>query len=330
MSTGTTLQAIDHTLWQHQRHTSAGEPDFLHALHRLSTLQELREALQQHAARPGYHLRVSTVGLDRNPLVCEPLPKPRPKRELGDLAIVVTRADRALLRRRLWIVQSKTQSSNWLTSLGIGKEIELYEHRPDFELLTSSHPQAKSLGRFALGKAFPRVADDVPPFWSYVLFAEASPDGVPMSIPPVRHVWPSSPQRVQTSFTEGLVRMLEGVGHAMGHGADVDKGSPHEEWRRLFLAVWRNRNAPWRTAHHYASTAEYDDVTTHTGVRFTSTGFSSAPTAEDLERYRRLATADDDAVTTEPASAPSSFDGPEDGPRMPMLLIDQVFASAPR
>lgn len=321
------LQAVDYAIWEHGRDANAGELGFLRALRSLSLLDALRSALQVHAARPGYVTRVTAVALDGNGLVVEPLPKPNTKRELGDLAIVLTRLERTALRRRLWIVQSRVAAPGALTSIGNAKEVELYEHRPDFELLTGTHPQAKSLGRYSPRTDFARVADDVPPFWSWLLFAEAGPGGTPTSMPPARFAWPSSPPQVQTSFTDGLVRMAKAIGGAMDHGADVDAHSPHHEWRRLFVALWRN--GTWRQAH-YATTNAHDDVTTKSGVRFTRTEFSAPLAPEDVERYRRLATADDDAEPAEPATAPTGFDGPADGPRMPMLLIDQVLAGTPR
>jgi hypothetical protein len=118
--------------------------------------------------------------------------------------------------------------------------------------------------------------------------------------------------------------MLQGIGGAMGHGADADAQSPHREWRRLFVTLWRN--GPWRGAH-YATTEAYDDVVTRSAVRFTRTAFSGSLTAGDLERYRKLATADDNAAPEEPATPFGPFDGPADGPRMPRLLIDQVLAT---
>lgn len=235
---------VDYGIWQKGAARGAGELDFLRELHSPATLQTIKAAITAKT-RPSIVTRVSSIWLDKYPL-CQPTLRSgatRARRELGDLAIILRSTVHGSLQMRMWIMQAKLYSPNWQSKGSSKKEIELYEQCPEFDLFSSQHAQAQMLGTFDLkgpgGFGHPPYIGAIP-FWSYLHIAHKGfvPAG---GLSHICHEWPSSLQpRHSESYVDGLVNMsLQLGGGGYSAGADVHKGTPYAEWRRLYLTLWR-------------------------------------------------------------------------------------------
>lgn len=325
---------VEYGIWHHGLARGGGELDFLRELHSLAHLQTLKAAISAQAS-PSIVTRVSSIWLDKYP-ICRPTPRSGAttvRRELGDLAVVLRSTVSGVLRMRMWIMQAKLYSPNWQNKGSSQREIELYEMCPEFDLFSSQHANARMLGTFDFkgprGFGHPPYTGAIP-FWSYLHFADNG--NVPAGgLSHICHEWPSSAPLLQNaSYLDGLVDMSVQIGGGgFAKGADVHKGSPYPEWRRLYLTLWRYAGTkkttrlpggPWRISAMMAplwsslGPSRYEDVD---GFEVTSTGFGSRhhypnPSDHFIDGMQRFGSALLEDDLEELAAFPDNVDPPPD------------------
>lgn len=301
---------LEYEVWETGQLKGGVERDFLRAFHSPYGVQQLQTCVQ---AATGSPTRVTSMWIDRYPLVYPSLPATPDARELADLAVVVrVKGSSGAFRERMLLLQGKIDGASWTSSGSSPKEIDLLEKVPAFELLTSSKPRGSQLGIFHLQNDFGAPPYSSIPFWAYLLFAPSGSTSVGMTPSHAYAAWPSSVAFKKSLFpcvieqTKACIAgLVPGAGPSPAFppwGADVDRKSPCKEWRRLYVTlaahvhrkvVTKLTGGKWKNIAPFSPlfSAAYPAISSGAGasIGFVSTGFSSRMNPMTNEHANALA-----------------------------------------
>lgn len=345
-----TFQFAEYEVWSRGERRGGGEIGFLRELHDIATLRVIQNSF--HGLAPQAITRVSSIWIDKYPL-CEPTPRSgrtTDRRELGDLAIIIRKLNGAKIGMRMMILQGKVARRGWQSQANSRREIELMETCPEFEVFPNQSKSAASQGVFNLvgSSGFPSPPYAAFPFWNFLLFAphwtkgKATPSHLSIC-------WPSRVS-TQDTFLATLRSMANSVGAGHQYGADVHKGTPYPEWRRLFHLLWRSARAklpsilpggPWSQSLTFEQfLRDIDEYETESkGIAIATTGFQPGGRGSNqaLSAWQTF-----QAAIEEEESSPSELlsleipdrplppdpphDGDDNGTGCSLLVIDLIEA----
>ena len=240
-----TADFLEYDVWEQGLIQGGVERHFLRAFHSQSGILALQACVQSDTGLP---TRVTSIWIDRYPVVYPLPPATSHPRELADLAIVVrAKYPGGVSRQRMLLLQGKVDTASWKSAGSSPKEIDLLEKVPPFELYTSAQKGRIHLGSFDLQKDFSAPPYLCLPFWCYLMFAPPSASSVFCSPSHAYASWPSIPV-VRAPFFSCVVNQTQAClgtllvppGSTPSHppwGANVDKATACAVWRRLYLTL---------------------------------------------------------------------------------------------
>ena len=240
-----TADFLEYNVWQQGLLQGGLERDFLRAFHSQAGVVALKACVQSATGVP---TRVTSMWIDRYPVVYPSPPSTSHPRELADLAIVVRAQNiSGSFRQRMLLFQGKVDTPSWKSSGSSPKEIDFLEKAPPFKLYTSAQKGKTYLGSFDLQADFSAPPYPWLPFWCYLMFAPPSASSA-IGIPSHAYaLWPSTAV-VQQPFFSCVVNQTAAclgtlpvpAGSTASHppwGANVDNATACTEWRRLYLTL---------------------------------------------------------------------------------------------
>jgi hypothetical protein len=218
-----------------KRSVQPHELDYLRGFHDPATLDSIKARLATVTKK---HVNVTSFWLDKTAYVFPTTAGvSNQRRELADLAVVLH--DYSLNHYAMWILQAKKSddaTDSMPTWGATGKEIELFERSPQFEL--EQLPKAKTKMAFDLEPEFGSPSNSANfRHWSFLMFLQTPatpPTGVTS---PVQWRWSGSSQNPQTgSFMTGITEMLLPDTNMNHKGAKLLSGNP-TGWKALYDAL---------------------------------------------------------------------------------------------
>jgi hypothetical protein len=340
---------LDYLLWSlaQRKGPSPGELDYLRAIHSSAGIQLIKAFLL--LTFPSYVIRVSSIWLDKYPLV-EPASGSgctTGRRELGDLGVIVRRVFNGGMELRMWIVQGKVHVPDWQHKGSSSKEIELYEKCPAFELFESQHANSKVIGNFDLKKDFGTPPSIAWRHWSYVLFDPNLYGQKNLNNQScIEAAWPSDvSQQACWSLSDGIRSMID-LKRLDRSGADASLSSGNSEWRRLFLTLVKYANGktstqlprgPWvRNAFALLDAPIADSYAllrpagSYPGDEICTTGFGALGGLKSIKEFRKSLYEQTIGQFGGDGERLFFSDGPyegDDNSGLPLLILDLIDSS---
>lgn len=237
-------EAFEYDVWERGQVAGGRERDFLRAFHTEQGILDLQTCIQSATSAK---TRVTSLWIDRYPIARPHPPSTSDARELADLAVVVRVLGPAGLGQRMFLVQGKVDSPSWQSKGSSPKEIDFLEKAPVFDLFTSAQRHAKPLGRFNLQADFGPPPYAGIPFWAYLLLAPSSAHAATPSPSHAYAAWTSLVTTCEPFFFCVIEQaracmagssMTSGISSSLPPwGADVHRGTPCTEWRRLYVTL---------------------------------------------------------------------------------------------